>query len=566
MNSGLGVIRVSFKNFQIKKRVLITLIFTLLVIFATNKLWLNFSPVSADFDVEGKGNYTVEVQLNNKNNNDFEKIKSEKIDINFDKEKHVNIDIPRSKTPKRIQIIFSRIGEKEPLKITNIQLGKGKLKLNDLNKFTVNRGNLEIKENSLILYPDSENTSINLLYNDKLEFITDINVDYNLLIIIAVLTFLLFYKLSNYVADFNTVEKHSRIEIIFLSVFFVSLFLPMSHVNTDEISNRENRTLAKWQPFIIKDKGINFGFGRAFDNWFNDRFLMRDSFIAIHDKKYLLSKNWRTQKVIKGKDGWLFLGTKEAIEAYTNSVLFTEDELKKITDYLNSINDYCERNGKKFYFIIPPDKSKVYGEYYSDLIKPQGNISRVNQLTEYMSTHSKVQPIYPLDELKKQKENGYVYLQQDTHWGLYGAYFAYLKLMNNIKNDFKDINIYKLNHYNYVELSGDLNAMLPDILKVKTDTKYINPIFDDVSLNCTKPIQEKDVINCVNEGQTKNLLVFRDSFSNSLIPYLGSSFKNSMFIWEYKIAPSLIKDADVVILETAEIVLPELMELQLEEN
>ena len=407
---------------------------------------------------------------------------------------------------------------------------------------------------------------MNLIYGNKLNFLTDVKIDYNLLIIISVLTFLLFYKLSSYVADFKTVKNHSRIEIIFLSVFFVSLFIPMSHVNTDEISNRENRALARWQPFIIKDEGINLGFGRAFDNWFNDRFLMRDAFIAIHDKKYLLSKNWRTQKVVKGKDGWLFLGTKDAIETYTNSILFTQDELKKITDYLESINSYCEKNGKKFYFIIAPDKTKVYGEYYSDLIKPQNKISRANQLTEYMKTHSNIKFVYPLEELKKQKEKEYVYFKQDTHWGFYGAYFAYLELMNHIRKDFNDINTYKLNKYNYIEFSGDLNAMLPDVLKTKTDTKYISPVFDNTNFSCTKPLQEKDVVNCNNQTQTKNLLVFRDSFSNALIPYLASSFKNSMFVWEYKVNPSLMKDADVIVLEVAEITLPELMELKLEEN
>ena len=556
----------NLKKFQLKRRVVITLIITLFILFATNKLWLKFVPVAVDFDVEGNGRYTVEVQLNKKNDNEFKKIKSEKIDINFNKEKHVNINIPRSKMPKRIQIIFSRIGEKEPLKITNIQLGKGKLKLNDLSKFHVTAGELEIQGNSLILHPYDIVTSMNLVYNDKLKFITDINVDYNLFIIIAILSFLLFYKLSNYIANFNTVEKHSRIEIIFLSVFFVSLFIPMSHVNTDEISSHENRALAKWQPFITKNEEINFGFGKSFDNWFNDRFLMRDSFIAIHDKKYLLSKNWRTQKVVKGKDGWLFLATKDAMDTYTNSVLFTQEELKIITDYLNSINDYCEKNGKKFYFMVAPDKAKVYSEYYSDLIKPQRTLSRVTQLTEYLKYNSKVKLIYPLEELKKQKEKEYVYFKQDTHWDFYGAYFAYLELANAIKKDFNDLNIYKINKYSYTNFSGDLNAMLPDVLKIEDDAKYITPIFDDVKFLCTQPLQEKDVIKCVNETQTKNLLVFRDSFSNSLIPYLGSSFKNAMFVWQYKVIPSLMKDADVIILESAELTLPELLELKLEEN
>ena len=262
----------------------------------------------------------------------------------------------------------------------------------------------------------------------------------------------------------------------------------------------------------------------------------------------------------------MFLGTKEAIDTYTNGILFTQDELKQITAYLNSINDYCEKNGKKFYFMIAPDKAKVYSEYYTDLIKPQNKISRANQLSDYLKTNSKIKLIYPLEELKKQKEKEYVYFKQDTHWGFYGAYFAYLELANAIKKDFNDLNIYKINKYSYTNFSGDLNAMLPDVLKIEDDAKYITPIFDDVKFICTQPLQEKDVINCVNETQTKNLLVFRDSFSNSLIPYLGSSFKNSMFVWQYKVIPSLMKNADVIILESAELTLPELLELKLEEN
>lgn len=158
--------------------------------------------------------------------------------------------------------------------------------------------------------------------------------------IILVLTYLLAYKLSDYVANFNTIKEKSKTEIIFLCIFFIFLFIPMSHINQDEISKQEKRTLAKWEPFIEKGNNINYNFGKNFNNWFNDRFNLRTKLIALNNIKLVLNKNSSeegiliTKDVIIGKDNWLFFGNKESTDSYTNSKLFTDDELVLIDNYL----------------------------------------------------------------------------------------------------------------------------------------------------------------------------------------------------------------------------------------
>ena len=87
--------------------------------------------------------------------------------------------------------------------------------------------------------------------------------------IILILSFLLFYKLFDYIADFKTIKHKSRIEIIFLVAFFVILFIPLSNISQEKTSNSENRTLAIYKPFINKKGEINYNFGKNYDKYFN---------------------------------------------------------------------------------------------------------------------------------------------------------------------------------------------------------------------------------------------------------------------------------------------------------
>ena len=173
-----------------RRRTLIALIITAIVIFLTNKFWLIFKPMTVDFDIIGKGICNITVQLNKKDDNKFNKIKTLDKSINLNETNHAKYIIKRAKFPKRIRFI---IDLDNPVEIKNITLKNGKYKLEDLSKFSVNTGTLTINGNSLIITPaqNKKGEQISLIYNQKLNLRTSIKFDFKIFLVILILTYIL---------------------------------------------------------------------------------------------------------------------------------------------------------------------------------------------------------------------------------------------------------------------------------------------------------------------------------------------------------------------------------------
>lgn len=119
-----------------------------------------------------------------------------------------------------------------------------------------------------------------------------------------------------------------------------------------------------------------------------------------------------------------------------------------------------------------------------------------------------------------------------------------------------------------MEYFGDLNAFLPDSLKIEKSEKYKVPVIENRMGECKilKQTAEKESeIKCTNNNGTNSLLMYRDSFTVSLEPYLAKTFKNSELYWEYKINKEKIKENDIVILEVVERNLTEILRLAKDE-
>ena len=58
----------------------------------------------------------------------------------------------------------------------------------------------------------------------------------------------------------------------------IALALPLFHMNTAEITEQENRTLAKF-PKMRKKGKLNTNYGKEFESWLGDRFWGRDQLI-----------------------------------------------------------------------------------------------------------------------------------------------------------------------------------------------------------------------------------------------------------------------------------------------
>ena len=378
-------------KFKIKKRVGIAIVLTILVLFITNNLWLIFKPLPVELKLSGKADeINIAAVINRRNNNKFHKVKKEDKIVFIKDNTEVKFEIKEIIYPKRLRIDFSNLKNQNPILIKELSFNNGKIKIKDLNNFSLQGGDLKIQNDEIIIYPKEENCK--LFYNKKLNFITIYEVEFELFIIILVLSYLLNYKLMDYIANFNTLKSKSRIEIVFLTLFFSFLFLPVLHIDKSEITEKENRVLQKWKPLITSDGRLNYNFGKDVEAYFSDRFFLRNDLIKLYYGQFVINKNLRTKKVIKGKDNWLFHGIPIAISMYKNENLFSDENLENVAKLLSEYDKYCTKNNKKFYFYIAPSKSKIYDEFYSELIKPkkENNLSLAVQLSNYLRKNTKV--------------------------------------------------------------------------------------------------------------------------------------------------------------------------------
>ncbi len=414
-----------------KKRVILSVITTGTIAGLSSQLWLFREPVNVTFNAEGTGLTSFEIVLNKKDDELFSRNNKAKIEVNLDTTSEITIPVYKAKHPKRFQIIAS---QEFPVRGGGLVLSNIKVngQLLDLTKFYTKSSNVKINGNSIFISELKELAQI--FSKERLNIKPKIIFDIRILTIILILSYLLTYKLTSYLADFKNLKNQSRIEIIFLTVFFILLVLPCLKINDEIISKAENRKLSPYVPFINKS-GINYNFGQDFNNWISDRFLGRSALTRLYNKLHFMLTYYiyeQNDRFYNKKTGWAF--TKGWINpSYSN---------KELSDYEKNIlelKNFCDKHNIKLYVLIPPVKGEVYYNEIYPYITTQSNIDRleknVNQKVSYNMLY------YPLKRLRTASKKDYTYTQGDSHWSEYGAFITYKDLMQNIHNDFKDIKL-----------------------------------------------------------------------------------------------------------------------------
>jgi len=391
------------------------------------------------------------------------------------------------------------------------------------------------------------------------------SISYLILFTVAVLAFLFSYKLINYLANFKLLQHNSRIDIVFLSMFFITLYIPMSYISKEETSPNENRVLAKY-PKLLGENGINTLFGKKVENWFNDRFFGRRFMLSTEEKmKRLIEPHRGNKKVMVGKEGWLFYKGGNSVNNFINKSELSSHQMEKGTEYLIAINNWCKAHNKKFYYVLIPDKHRIYGEYvqYIQKIRPDSE-SMDNQWVNYIRNHSDVNVLYLYDILMKNKGKDLLYWKEDTHWNYFGGYIGYQEIMKTLAKN-NHIKPYKVTKWKDEEkLHIDLSKMYSYGYRDR-NIKYKEPIMTDKSSTCESIKEEnlQDTIVCHNPKQKLKAFVLRDSFSTALIPYYAETFGKVKLVWRYDITSENLQEIaaeyDIVILENVARFIPKIL-------
>lgn len=364
-------------------------------------------------------------------------------------------------------------------------------------------------------------------------------------------------------------KKISLFHILRITIFILLISIPFiaGITGTKSETTAENRKLNKQPDFNIKSWQ---SFPKEYENYFADTFAFRIQLIRLHNFiNIIVLRSSPRSNVIIGKNNWFFFNSEgpQQQEKY-----FTENDLAIIFDNLEKTSNVLTGQGIKFYLFVTPNSQSIYPENMPPYLN-SGKESRLDKLIAHLKhNHSSVSIIDPRSEIKEGKTQYLTYRKFDTHWNDYGAFLAYQKLLNTISSDFPDVKPYELKNFS-ISYKKTANTDLLGMLAINGYSEEQAPTLSlkngalarQTIVSCKyKPNCEK-IRTTVNNSTLPKLLMYRDSFSNHLVPFIGEHFSDALFVWSYKTKRlDLVEQKpDIVIYQVVERNLAELKKQQL---
>ena len=235
----------------------------------------------------------------------------------------------------------------------------------------------------------------------------------------------------------------SIVNAVFLLLFFEMLFIPMTEINSADMSPVENRVLAKFPP-LFKNNSLNNTFGVEFDKWFSDRFRFRDELITRYAKLQFVNKIISAHNtILNPQTQWVF--NKNLLKYVTVGA----EKEEQILSAFNTLADFSKKHGIKTYVMVVPSKIDLYRQY----AKPYAVRDELftGDLIYRLQAKSPLPLVFPYHELKAASAQNITFYKTEHHWTDWGAYTGYKALLARVKQDFPDVKIASLADFDHFQ-------------------------------------------------------------------------------------------------------------------
>ncbi|MFO1445046.1 hypothetical protein KDN24_17965 [Bacillus sp. Bva_UNVM-123] len=328
-------------------------------------------------------------------------------------------------------------------------------------------------------------------------------------------------------------KKIIKKSLALLLLLFISVVAVFNLSSTDRsFSESENRILEQLPPFSLKAL-LSGDFTVDFEKYVSDQFIFRDFWIgAKNDTDRLMGKK-ESNGIYLGNNGYL-------IQEFNPP---TKEDLKEKIDAIHAFNQATPELQK--YMMLVPTAAALYKDKlpkYAIIGDQETYLKKVQQMLQPNIRFIDVFPsLYA-------ESNQPIFYKTDHHWTTQGAYVAYLELcrqMGLTPQTEEEFNIKQVaaEFYGSLYSKSGFKHVRPDRMKLylpKDQKKYTVTYVDEGkttdSLYEMEQLQRKDKYAVFLNGnhaliqiKTANtsgrkLLVVKDSYANSLIPFLLNHF------------------------------------------
>ena len=344
----------------------------------------------------------------------------------------------------------------------------------------------------------------------------------------------------------------------FCFIFFLIFMFILNIISRDKnFSQSENRFLSQRPKFSI-DKLLEGRFTSKFEDYLSDQFVGRDFFtdIKIHTDE-LLGKR-ESHQVFLCKDNYL-------IED------FTKPDEKYVKENLKSINNFANKyKSINQYMLISPTAISIFKD---KLPFDAPVIDQEKYLKSYENKlNNNLVFVNPYQTLYSHKDE-YIFYKTDHHWTSLGANYAYQDLSKAMKLKETPSNYYKTQLVSNsfigslssksgydVKFHDKINIYLPANNSEEIVVNYVEEQEKTATLYNSSALSKKDNYEVFLKGNhplvkirtntknNKNLLIFKDSYANSFVPFLIKDFSNIILVdprYYYDDIYKLIKNENV---------------------
>ena len=308
----------------------------------------------------------------------------------------------------------------------------------------------------------------------------------------------------------------SVIFVAFVMAVFAVPFVCMSFAPTN--TSTENRRLAQF-PRIMNDNEINKDFLGDLGTYFEDHFAFRNAIVAADGKIQSLFGVSAVDTVIKGENGWLYYTS--SADDFQGLNVMSDREAENAENNLRILNDYVKNRGALFCFTVAPNKNALYPDnmpYYYLRTDLPGNMAKLAPRFETLSYYADLFSLFRgTDET--------LYMKRDSHWNNKGALLASNALLDAVGKEHDAFDTVAATRKK--DAVGDLGRMAYSVW-AEPEWNYTYELPGAFTYTDTDDV-EAALVTTVNPSAEGTLLMFRDSFANTMIPVIAESYRKAVF-------------------------------------
>ena len=320
----------------------------------------------------------------------------------------------------------------------------------------------------------------------------------------------------------NNMTKKEKLLLAFTAAAMLICLIPlvcMTFARTD--TTTEKKELAP-MPSLFEDGSFNIDYLGQLGDYFSDHFAFRQQLVsldsAIRGRIFGVST---VDSVVVGRDGWLFFT--DTVNDFTGAEPLSDRALFNIANNISIMQQYAEANGARFVFTIAPNKNTLYPQFMPYTLtaadRSSHNAIRLREKLDALG----VNYVDLFDMFDARGE--VLYLKRDSHWNDRGALLVCNELLRAA--DREDA-VYVDGDCELVDFTGDLNSMLYP-LNSKPEKNYDYGISGYDTVTGSGSVEDALIVTSCSDAPG-SLLMYRDSFGNSMLPFMARAFGSAAFM------------------------------------